>query len=86
MHHIQNVEEIFKNAVKKLDKGTYVEVTNGDTNVEEPCIDVAEKLVEVTGDNASVGEPCINIEEKSGKGELVEVTSDEDDFQGSWFE
>lgn len=84
-----NVEEPSKSTVEKS-KDTFVENTNGNRNVEEPCIDIVEnfgkgKLVEGTNDNANLEEPCVIVAENFGKGTLVEVTSDEDGFQGAWF-
>ncbi|KAL8099682.1 hypothetical protein AgCh_032084 [Apium graveolens] len=84
-----NVEEPSKNTVEKL--GTFVESTDGNTIVEEPCEDIVERfrkgtlVVEVISDNAYIAEPGTNIVEMFKKGELVEVTSDDDGFQGAWF-
>lgn len=86
-----NVEEPSKNSVEELGKGTFVEFTDGNTSVEQPCEDIVQSfrkgtlVVEDVSDNAYVEEPCINIVEMFGKGALVEVTSDEDGFQGAWF-
>ncbi|WOG82984.1 hypothetical protein DCAR_0102157 [Daucus carota subsp. sativus] len=84
-----NVEEPSKNAVEKLGEETFAEVANSITNVEEPCIDIVENfgkgtLGGVASDNANE-ESCIGIGEKFRKGAFVEITSDEDGFQGAWF-